>query len=449
MRQSIFVAAIFVLVLMAFYSLAQGNSSKPEITGQRPSPMTATQGTPVVIQLSNLIVIDPDPEPVYPNGFTLDINPGKNYRAVGNIVFPDGDFTGTLDVRLRVDDGKSKSNWFDFKIEVQPTKNTPPRITDQIPLQVEQGKNLTIELSHLQVWDPDDNYPSGFTLKVFEGNHYTVNGNTISAEANFSGNLKVPVSVHDGESESNRFELKIDVTKSQNVRPQITGQVPLTISQGGSLTIALDHLQVYDPDNSYPSGFSLRIFSGANYTADGNTITSSPNFSGTLRVPVSVNDGNNESNRFELRVDVSRTGNVAPVITGQTALTMNQDERLTITLNQLQITDPDNDYQDFSLKVFPGSNYRVDGNTITPSRGFSGTLAVPTSVNDGQHESNRFNLVVDVVKTNVAPKITGQRSLQINEDEAITLRLSDITVIDNTNSQNFILKIIRVLSFGV
>ena len=86
MRQSIFVAAVFVLVLMAFYSLAQGNSSKPEITGQRPSPMTATQGTPVVIQLSNLIVIDPDPEPVYPNGFTLDINPGKNYRAVGNIV---------------------------------------------------------------------------------------------------------------------------------------------------------------------------------------------------------------------------------------------------------------------------------------------------------------------------------------------------------------------------
>ena len=80
--------------------------------------------------------------------------------------------------------------------------------------------SLTIELSHLQVTDPDNSYPNGFTLKLFTGNNYTLNGNTITPSPNFSGNLKVPVTVNDGQNESNRFELKIDVIKSQNVAPK-------------------------------------------------------------------------------------------------------------------------------------------------------------------------------------------------------------------------------------
>ena len=147
-----------------------------------------------------------------------------------------------------------------------------------------------------------------------------MNGNTVTPSPNFSGNLKVPVTVNDGQNESNRFELKIEVIKKQNVAPKITGQSPLSVNEGASITIELSHLQVTDPDNTYPNGFTLKLFTGNNYSLNGNTVTPSPNFSGNLKVPVTVNDGQNESNRFELKIDVIKKQNVAPKITGQVAI---------------------------------------------------------------------------------------------------------------------------------
>ena len=227
-----------------------------------------------------------------------------------------------------------------------------------------EGANLTVNLNHLQVTDPDNNYPNGFTLKLFPGNNYTLNGNTVTPSPNFSGDLKVPVTVNDGQSESNRFELKIEVIKAQNVAPKITGQVRLSVNEGASLTVDLSHLQVTDPDNNYPNGFTLKLFPGNNYTLNGNTVTPSPNFSGNLKVPVTVNDGQNESNRFELKIDVIKKQNAAPKITGQSPLSVNEGASITIQLSHLQVTDPDNSYPNgFTLKLFNGKDFTLNGNT--------------------------------------------------------------------------------------
>ena len=94
--------------------------------------------------------------------------------------------------------------------------------------------------------------------------------------------MNVPVSVNDGEDESNQFTLSIDVVAPQNVAPQITGQSAITINQGESVTIALAQLTVTDPDDNYPNDFSLTVYSGTNYTFAGTTITPAANFSGTF-----------------------------------------------------------------------------------------------------------------------------------------------------------------------
>ena len=54
------------------------------------------------------------------------------------------------------------------------------KLPGKYPLSVKAGESLTIDLGHLQVTDPDNNYPDGFTLKLFTGNNYTLNGNTIT-----------------------------------------------------------------------------------------------------------------------------------------------------------------------------------------------------------------------------------------------------------------------------
>ena len=427
--------AFIVFFVSPLASFGQQNNSKPVIVSQTPDPLTTNKDTPVTIALTNLIVTDQDPSPVYPDGFTLEVSSGKNYKVQGTTITPDNNFTGQLTVPVRVKDGKNKSDKFDFQINVIGSQNAPPEITGQSPLSMNQGQSLTIELGHLTVTDPDNAYPTGFTLKVFGGNNYTFNGNTVTPSANFSGKLTVPVSVNDGQNESNRFDLKVDVAKAQNTAPKITGQSPLTVNQGQSLTIELAHLTVTDPDNTYPTGFTLKIFGGNNYTFNGNTITPSADFSGKLTVPVTVNDGQNESNRFDLKIDVAKAQNTAPKITGQSPLTVNQGQSLTIELAHLTVTDPDNPYPTgFTLKIFGGNNYTFNANVITPSANFSGTLTVPISVNDGRNESNKFDLKIDVVKIqNVAPQITGQESLTTNEDEPITLQLSHLKVTDPDN----------------
>jgi len=104
-----------------------------------------------------------------------------------------------------------------------------------------------------------------------------------------------------------------------NVPPVITGQSPspLPLAQGESLTIQFTHLIVTDTDDNYPTGFSLTVLDGANYTRSGNTIKPADKFIGTLTVPVRVNDGDADSNTFALQVAVASTNRPPEVVTVQ------------------------------------------------------------------------------------------------------------------------------------
>jgi hypothetical protein len=87
--------------------------------------------------------------------------------------------------------------------------------------------------------------------------------------------------------------------------PQITGSTSLSTPVDTALTITLADLTVVDSDSTYPDDFTLTVMDGTDYTRVDNTITPSSGFTGDLTVPVSVNDGTNDSNTFNLTVTVS------------------------------------------------------------------------------------------------------------------------------------------------
>src|SRR5688572_19598419 len=157
-----------------------------------------------------------------------------------------------------------------------------PVITGQTPspLSTSQGEPVTITLANLIVkpGDPASVYPNGFSLEVSSEKHYTVNGTTVTPDAKFTGLLKVRVRVFEGEQESKWFDLKIEVTKPEDTTPKITGQVPISINQGESITVTLSQLIVTDSDDNYPSGFTVTVHSGSNYTVNGTTVTPATNF---------------------------------------------------------------------------------------------------------------------------------------------------------------------------
>lgn len=128
--------------------------------------------------------------------------------------------------------------------------------------------------------------------------------------------------------------------------------------------------------------------------------------------------------------------NVAPVIDGQSALSVNEDDSLTLSLTALQVTDPDSSYPDnFTFALQAGSNYSIEDDvTIVPDANFSGELSVSVTVNDGIEDSSAFPLVVSVNPVNDAPQASDD-SQTVEQDSAAALIsvLNNDTDIDGDN----------------
>ena len=192
----------------------------------------------------------------------------------------------------------------------------------------------------------------------------------------------------------------------ENDRPLITGQVALSTMEQTELLIRLEHFTVDDSDNTFPDDFTLTVYDGQNYTRVGNMITPATGFSGNLTVPVTVNDGTSDSPVFSATVSVTAMANVPPVIVGQQPIETLERTPIEITIDDLEVTDPDNDITELTVRVLDGDGYQRSGNTVTPQPGVVGPLEVGVVANDGTVDSDVFTLVVQVLPDTVPPDIT-------------------------------------------
>jgi hypothetical protein len=69
----------------------------PVIEGLK-SPIIIAEDSTFTLSLSDLVIRDPDN--VYPDDFTLQINDGDNYSMIDNEVIPDPDYNGILHVSV-------------------------------------------------------------------------------------------------------------------------------------------------------------------------------------------------------------------------------------------------------------------------------------------------------------------------------------------------------------
>lgn len=144
-----------------------------------------------------------------------------------------------------------------------------------------------------------------------------------------------------------------------------------------------------------------------------------------------------------LSITKFQLANEQPMISDQVNLEITEDESLTISINMLSIIDPDD--QSFTLTVLEGTNYALDGATITPHNNYVGELTVPVKVSDGDKESESFALSVTVSAVNDAPVITSyDGGQQFLEDQAIDFEVSDFSITDPDNtSDDFVLSILE------
>jgi len=245
-------------------------------------------------------------------------------------------------------------------------KSKRPVITSHVNLTTEEETPITITLDDLTIdWPSKDK----LNLIIREGDNYASTGTTVTPALDYNGALDIWVAVTDGIATSDDKAIQVSVTPV-NDPPKITGQATLTVSEGGTLTISLNDLTIFDPDN-YPKDLSMNIGSGPNYTVNisNNSITPDVNFNGTLTIPISVNDGAIDSNTFDLKVLVSAVNNQPTWDTNETNFSIKENVIATIAT----ISASDVDSSNLKYTIYGGNNatlfeYNQDTHELLPRK---------------------------------------------------------------------------------
>jgi hypothetical protein len=215
---------------------------------------------------------------------------------------------------------------------------------------------------------------------------------------------------------------------SENQAPEITAQRTLSVNEDQQLSLRVSDFTINDPDSN-PGDMSLSVYGGDHYSVNGTSILPEANWHGTLSVRVTVNDGASDSPPYDAVVTVNPV-NDAPIITAQSELVVLEEQTLELGPSDFTVFDVDHPSGPFTLAVQPGSNYSYEANRVTPSKDYAGVLRVPVVVSDGSAASNPFNAVVMVANVNDPPAITGQEVLVVDEDQQLTLHVSDFSISD-------------------
>ncbi len=282
------------------------------------------------------------------------------------------------------------------------------------PVAVDQSaatdENLEVSFD-LDVTDPNNDVFTGFNL-ISGPSNGSVNA-TLGATVNvtytpnpgFYGTDAFVYSVSDGMYDSNEATVSITVSEVDDTPVALSHN--LEIMEDESTIIPLTGYDNDTPDSELqftvtvpPTHGTLqpygRAFSLMVYSPD-------QDFNGFDSFQYTVTDNNTTSDPATVSITINPVNDI-PSITGQAVLATDEDTSLAITLADLTVSDPDNTYpDDFTLSVFPGSNYTVLNNTITPDPDFYGELTVLVYVYDGADNSNGFDLTVTVNGLNDDP----------------------------------------------
>ena len=108
--------------------------------------------------------------------------------------------------------------------------------------------------------------------------------------------------------------------------------------------------------------------------------------SGTIKVPQPANSVTTE----------------VPVILRQQAISSAEDSELQLKSTMFEISG-----KSASYTVIPksGSNYSINGSSITPAKDFYGNLTIPVTVTDGVNTSAVFNAVINIINVNDPPYV--------------------------------------------
>ncbi|MEQ9423253.1 MAG: tandem-95 repeat protein [Cyclobacteriaceae bacterium] len=397
-------------------------NDKPQVEGQ--NSISVDEDSELTVSLSHFNVSDVDNED---NDLSISVGSGENYAVDGATITPAKDFSGELSVPITVNDGDLDGDVFMATVNVNPV-NDPPSIISHTSMVINEDQSFSIPFTNLEITDVDNE--TGFSINPQPGDNYSVSGSNITLVKDFNGNLLVNVKASDGNAESENYTFPVTVNPV-NDPPVIEGQVEMEVDEDTPFNITLSRLTVTDVD-SESDQITLNINEGENYSLTDDDIQPVTNFNGDLMVNITVSDGLDPSEDFKFKVTVLPV-NDPPVVQGQKDISIDEDNSLSISIDLLEIKDPDSDNEDFSIELKSGSDYTITDEGIKPDEDFNGLIEVGVIVIDGETRSDLYSLIVTVEPVNDAPEIIAGKDIQAEQDARITLIVQDYEIEDPDN----------------
>jgi hypothetical protein len=146
-------------------------------------------------------------------------------------------------------------------------KNDAPVILSGNSISFNEDTRYVMELTDLQVDDPDNYFPADFTLLIGNGQHYTHAGDTIIPENNYYGDIQVSLRVRDLLDQSDEYLLTMTVDPV-NDPPSIIIPEERSAIEGNYFEIQLeaDDVDLTDPlqmsSVSIPSWLTFNVSNG-------------------------------------------------------------------------------------------------------------------------------------------------------------------------------------------
>ncbi|WP_299763991.1 cadherin-like domain-containing protein [Ramlibacter sp.] len=469
----------------------------PTLTGAQ---LAVSEGGTVVLAPVNFSISDPDSAAfAYTvsavTGGSFQVDGGSSWNAAtsftsaqlaaGAVRFVHDGGEAAPSFSVVASDGSASSSAVTGAVRFTAVNDAP--VLSAVQLAVTEGGTVVLAPADFNITDVDSaafifavSLVSGGGFEVDGGNGWTTAASFTSAQllagkVRFvdDGNEVAPsfsVTASDGGANSATVAATVSYTAA-NDAPTLTG-AQLTVTEGGTVVLALADFGVTDPDNasfaftiSAVTGGSLELDDGTSWSP-ATSFTSAQLAAGDVRFvddgdeaapsfSVTASDGSANSNTLAATVNYT-PANDAPVLTGA-QLTVAEGGTVMLAPGNFSITDVDSASFTFTVSAVAGGSFAVDN-----GMGWSGATSFTTAqllagkvrfVDDGDEVAPTFSVtasdggagsatvaaVVSYTPVNDAPTLTGAR-LTVTEGGTAVLAPADFSITD-VDSASFTLTV--------
>ncbi|WP_446697402.1 tandem-95 repeat protein [Vibrio artabrorum] len=342
---------------------------------------------------------------------------------------PNENFNGDVNFSFNVSDG---TDTVTANIDVSVTPENDPPVAGSTSYTVNEDNSITISNEQLLANASDIEGEVAIDSVTYSGSDgvLEINGDgtyTFSPNENFNGEVSLDVVVVDEDDAAVSTTAGITVLEVND--PPVAGGTSYTVHEDNSITISNEQLLANSSDIEGEVAIDSVTYSGSDGVLEINgdgTYTFSPNenFNGEVSLDVVVTDEEGATEATTAGITVLEVND--PPIAGSTSYSVNEDEVITISSEQLlaNASDIEGEVAIDSVNYTGSDGIFTDNGdgtfSFAPNANFDGDVSLDVVVTDEDGATVATNASIDVLPVNDAP-VSGDLAYSVDEDGLITL----------------------------